>query len=276
MLSKNKKSVWILEINMIILALIALYPLFFIVSMTFKSSQEMALSPLALPSSINFSNYAATWLQMRFPLVLGNTVLITAGSVALLVLLGSMAAYPLARRAEKAYSIIYMYFLAGIMLPFQLAMVPLYKLINSMGMVNTYYGAMLIYTALNLPLAIFLYAGFLRTSPKELEEAARIDGCSLFRAFWLAVFPIIKPVTATVVVLCSLNTWNDFIVPLLFLQDQRYRTITIELYMFVGEHVTNWSLLFPGMVLSVLPLLLVYVFLQKFIIKGIAAGSLKG
>lgn len=236
----------------------------------------MAGSPLSLPSSLNFSNFAATWEQMRFPLVFTNTLLITAGTVVLLILIGSLAAYPLARKTEKSYYMIYMYFIAGIMLPFQLAMVPLYRFINLLHMVNTYHGAILIYTAINLPLTVFLYTGFLRTSPKELEEAAKIDGCSLFRAFWLAVFPIIKPVTATIVVLCSLNVWNDFTVPLLFLQKQEFRTITIELYMFVGEHVTNWSLLFPGMVLSVMPLLLVYIFLQKFIIKGLAAGSVKG
>lgn len=276
MWQKQRRSTWVLEIIMIAIAAVAIYPLYFIVSMTFKTPQQMAASPLSLPTSFNFINYIETWKHMRFHLVLGNTVLVTVGTVALIVIIGSLAAYPLARRAEKAYAVIYMYFLAGIMLPFQLAMVPLYKFINSLHMVNTYHGAILIYTAINLPLAVFLYSGFIRSSPKELEEAAKIDGCSMFRAFWLAVFPIIKPVTATVVVLCSLNTWNDFIVPLLFLQDQSYRTITIALYMFVGEHVTNWALLFPGMVLSVVPLLVVYVFLQKFIIKGIAAGSIKG
>ncbi|GBF75317.1 sugar ABC transporter permease [Paenibacillus sp. 598K] len=266
----------LLELAMILLALLSLYPIYFIVSMTFKTPQQMAASPLSLPTSFGLGNYAATWEAMRFHYVLGNTLLITAGSVLLLVVLGSLAAYPLARKTEKAYYVLFVYFIAGIMLPFQLAMVPLYRLVNVLHMVNTYHGAILIFTAINLPLSIFLYAGFLRSTPKELEEAAKIDGCSLFRAFWLTVFPLMKPVTATIVVLCSLNTWNDLIVPLLFLQDQSYRTITIALYMFVGEHVTNWSLLFPGMVLAVLPLAVVYMFLQKFIIKGIAAGSVKG
>ncbi|WP_309119979.1 carbohydrate ABC transporter permease [Paenibacillus sp.] len=265
-----------LELLMALLAGISVYPLFFIVSMTFKTPEQMAGSPLSLPTSFSLHNYIAAWENMRFYAVFGNTLLITAGAVLLLTVLGSLASYPLARRTEKVYYMVYITFIAGIMLPFQLAMVPLYKLINGFHMVNTYHGAILIFTALNLPLTIFLYSGFLRTSPKELEEAAKIDGCGLFRAFWLAVFPVVKPVTATVVVLCSLNTWNDLIVPLLFLQDQSYRTITIALYMFVGEHVTDWSLLFPGMVLSVLPLTLVYIALQKFIIKGIAAGAVKG
>jgi len=265
-----------LEIMMILVVIVTMYPLYFIVSMTFKTPQQMAASPLSLPATINFQNYITTWKAMSFDSVLFNTMLITAGSLLVLIIFGSLASYPLARRSEKTFYLIYMYFIAGIMLPFQLAMVPLYRLINTLHMVNTYHGAILIYTAINLPLTIFLYSGFLRSSPKELEEAAKIDGCSLFRAFWLAVFPVIKPVTATVAVLCSLSTWNDLIVPLLFLQDQSYRTITIALYMFVGEHVTNWALLFPGMVLSVVPLLLVYIFLQKFIIKGIAAGSVKG
>ncbi|MCU6711038.1 carbohydrate ABC transporter permease [Paenibacillus sp. J5C_2022] len=266
----------VLESFMILIALLSVYPLYFIVSMTFKTPAQMAGSPLSFPTSLSWSNYIETWKLMQFHLVLGNTVIITAGTVLLLTVLGSLASYPLARKPQKAYYVLFIYFIAGIMLPFQLAMVPLYRLVNELHLINTYYGAILIFTAVNLPLAVFLYSGFLRGTPKELEEAAKMDGCSLFRAFWLAVFPVIKPVTATVIVLCSLNTWNDLIIPLLFLQDQSYRTITIALYMFVGEHVTNWSLLFPGMVLSVLPLSLVYVFLQKFIIKGITAGSVKG
>ncbi|MCM3747023.1 carbohydrate ABC transporter permease [Paenibacillus pasadenensis] len=265
-----------LEIGLIALAVLFMIPLYFVVSMTFKSPEEMAGFPLSLPGSLSFGNYAETWAMMRFPLVFANTLLITVSTVALLIIFGSMAAYPLARKSSKTYNFLYIYFIAGIMVPFQLAMVPLYRFVNALSLVNTYHGAILIYTAINLPLTVFLFTGFLKSTSRELEEAAWIDGCSKFRAYWVAVFPIIKPATATVAVLCSLSTWNDFLIPLLFLQDSSRRTITIELYMFVGEHVTNWSLLFPGMVLSVLPLLLVYLFLQKYIIKGIAAGSVKG
>lgn len=265
-----------LEIVMILLALLFVIPFYFVLSMTFKTPEEIAGFPLSLPHSLSLGNYTDTWQMMRFPLVLGNTLLITVCSVAVLIVFGSMAAYPLARKSSRTYNLMYLYFTAGIMVPFQLAMVPLYRFVNALHLVNTYHGAVLIYAAINLPLAVFLFTGFLKSTPKELEEAAWIDGCSKFRAYWVAVFPIIKPATATVAVLCSLSTWNDFLVPLLFLQDQGRRTITIELYMFVGEHVTNWSLLFPGMVLSILPLLISYIFMQKYIIKGIAAGSIKG
>lgn len=271
-----RRNTVVLEAVMIAAAIVFFIPFYFIVAMTFKSPEEMAGFPLSLPGSLRFDNYADTWRMMRFPTVLGNTLLITASAVAVLVLFGSLAAYPLARKTNRIYNFLYIYFIAGIMVPFQLAMVPLYRFVNALHLVNTYHGAVLIYSAINLPMAIFLYAGFLKATPRELEEAAWIDGCSRFRAFWVAVFPIVKPATATVAVLCSLSTWNDFIIPLLFLQDQDRRTITIELYMFVGEHVTNWSLLFPGMVLSVIPLLAAYLFLQKYIIKGIAAGSVKG
>ncbi|SDS02937.1 carbohydrate ABC transporter membrane protein 2, CUT1 family [Paenibacillaceae bacterium GAS479] len=266
----------LMEVIMIALAVLFIIPLYFVVSMTFKTPEEMAGFPLSLPGSLNFQNYADTWKMMRFPLVLANTLFITVSSVLVLIILGSLAAYPLARKTGKTYNFLYIYFTAGIMVPFQLAMIPLYRFVNTLHLVNTYHGAILIYTAINLPLTVFLFTGFLKTTSKELEEAAWIDGCSKFRAYWVAVFPIIKPATATVAVLCSLSTWNEFLIPLLFLSDKSMRTITIELYTFVGEHVTNWSLLFPGMVLSVIPLLLVYLFLQKYIIKGIAAGSVKG
>lgn len=269
-------SLFVVEAVTIAAAIVFFIPFYFILSMTFKTPEEMTGFPLSLPSSLHFGNYAETWELMRFTQVLGNTLLITALTVFVLIVFGSLASYPLARKTGSVYYLVYIYFIAGIMVPFQLAMVPLYKFVNTLHLVNTYHGAVLIYTAINLPFAVFLFTGFLKSTPKELEEAAWIDGCSKIRAYWVAVFPIIKPATATVAVLTSLSTWNDFIIPMLFLQGEERRTITIQLYMFVGEHVTNWSLLFPGMVLSVVPLLIAYLFLQKYIIKGIAAGSVKG
>ncbi|WP_256759309.1 carbohydrate ABC transporter permease [Cohnella sp. WQ 127256] len=272
----KSSGLYVVEAVTIAVAIVFFIPFYFILSMTFKTPEEMAGFPLSLPSSLHFGNYVETWELMRFTQVLGNTLLITALTVLVLIVIGSLASYPLARKTGSVYYLVYIYFIAGIMVPFQLAMVPLYKFVNTLHLVNTYHGAVLIYTAINLPFAIFLFTGFLKSTPKELEEAAWIDGCSKIRAYWVAVFPIIKPATATVAVLTSLSTWNDFIIPMLFLQGEARRTITIQLYMFVGEHVTNWSLLFPGMVLSVVPLLIAYLFLQKYIIKGIAAGSVKG
>ncbi|MCD9023641.1 carbohydrate ABC transporter permease [Cohnella silvisoli] len=272
-LSARKLSI---ELFSIIAAFVFIYPLFFIVTMTFKTAEEAASSPFRLPSSLHFGNYAKVWEMMHFPLVFANTLLITAVTIALIIVIGAIAAYPLARRSEKPYLFFYLFFIAGIMLPFQLAMIPLYKLVNMLHLVNTYHGAILIYSSINLPFTVFLYTGFLKSTPKELEEAALIDGCSIFRAFWTTVFPLMKPVTATVAVLTALSVWNDFIVPLLFLSEQNHRTITIELYTFVGEYITNWDLLFPGLVLSIMPLLVFYLFLQKFMIKGVAAGSVKG
>ncbi|MFD0693160.1 carbohydrate ABC transporter permease [Paenibacillus sp. GCM10027628] len=275
----GRRDAWIRhgsEAATAIIALVFAYPIYFIFSTTFKSDEEMARSPLSFPTQPNLDNYMQVWHKMHFPTVFANNLLITALSIALLIILGASAAYPLARRSEKTYFFLYMFFICGIMLPFQSAMVPLYKLVYLLHLVNTYHGVILIYVALNLPFTVFLYTGFLKSTPRELEEAAMIDGCSIFRSFWTTIFPLMKPVTATVAVLTSLSVWNDFIVPLLFLNDQNHRTITIELYTFVGEHITDWSLLFPGLALSVAPLLIFYLLLQKFMIKGVAAGSIKG
>lgn len=266
----------VLEVFLIAAAAIVLMPLYFIITATLKTKEEAAASPFAFPTEFTLEHYVNVWQIMRFPTTLGNTALVTVCSVCLLILFGSMAAYPLGRRKEKVYDLIYLLFIAGIMVPFQLAMVPLYRLVQGLDLVNTYHGAILIYTALNTPFTVFLYTGFIKQSPRELEEAAMIDGCSIFRAFWLTVFPILKPVTATVTVLTALNVWNDFLIPLLFLQEPSKRTLTIELYTFVGQYITDWTMLFPGLVLSVTPLIILYVFLQKFIIKGMAAGSIKG
>ncbi|UKS27952.1 carbohydrate ABC transporter permease [Paenibacillus sp. HWE-109] len=277
-MAQRKRSLLMYGVEVVtaVIALIFAYPIYFIFATTFKSDEEMASAPLSFPTQLNPHNYIQVWNKMHFPTVFANTLLITACSIALLIILGASAAYPLARRTEKVYFFFYMLFICGIMLPFQSAMVPLYKLVSLLHLVNTYHGAILIYIALNLPFTVFLYTGFLKSTPRELEEAAMIDGCSIFRSFWTTIFPLMKPVTATVAVLTSLSVWNDFIVPLLFLNEQHHRTITIELYTFVGEHITNWSLLFPGLALSVTPLLIFFLMLQKFMIKGVAAGSIKG
>ena len=162
------------------------------------------------------------------------------------------------------------------MIPFQLSMIPLYRMLKMLHLINTHFGVILIYIALTIPFSIFLYVGFLKGIPKELEESALIDGCGPFRTFAKIVFPLMKPVTASIVITNSLTVWNDFLVPLLYLQARENRTIPVAIFNFTGQYNNNWAMIFAAIVLSALPLVVAFLFLQKHFIKGIVGGAVKG
>lgn len=256
--------------------LAVLLPLMIMVSAAFKSPAELATNPLGLPETWRWSNFTDAWERSSFGQSLFNSLLITGTTLTLLVLLGAMAAYPLARRINIVVKPIYLYFLAGIMVPFQLAMLPLYRLMLSLKLINNYAGAVAIYTAISLPLVIFLYVGFIKTINQELEDAAMVDGCNPFQTFWRIIFPLLSPVTATVIIVNSINIWNDFLVALLFLQKKGLRTIPMAVFSFVGQYNYDWTAIFAAITLSVLPMIIVFLILQRYFIKGLAAGAVKG
>lgn len=276
-IQKRKVSDIIIEVIMILIAIIQMIPIYYFIVTTFKTPQEATFSPLGLPVNFTFDNYITAWKMMNYPLKLMNNFIITAGAVIGIILISSMAAYVIARRKNKLNRIIYIIFLCGLMVPFQMAIIPLYKLVAGLQLMDSIWGVVIIdIFAINLPFSIFLFRGFVVTLPHELEEAALIDGCSVFRTFWQIVFPLMKPIIATVTILDSLAIWNDFLTPLLFLQSRSKQVILQEIYRNVGQFQTNWTAFFPMMVLGVAPLLIFYLFMQKFIIKGIVSGSVKG
>lgn len=267
----------VLEAVMIALATITMIPIYYLIITTFKAPEEATMSPLGLPRRLVLDNYAEAWKMMNYPRVFMNNLIITLFSVLFLIMLSSMAAYTIARRYNKLNRIIYYVFLAGLMVPFQMAIIPLYKLASSLKMVNSLRGVIVISTfCVNLPFSIFLFRGFIKTVPIELEESAFIDGSGVFRTFWLIVFPLLKPIIATVAILDTLAIWNDFLTPLLFLQSRKKGVIIQEVYRNIGQFSTDWTSFFPMMVLGVAPLLIFYIFMQKHIIKGVISGSVKG
>jgi raffinose/stachyose/melibiose transport system permease protein len=202
-------------------------------------------------------------------------MVITIASGLLLVLLGSLASFTLARRASRLSYATYLLFLLGLVLPFQLALIPLYQTVRDLHLIGTYWSMIGFYTGLQLPFTIFLYTGFLRSIPRDYEHAAAIDGATQLEAFAQVVFPLLRPVTGTVVILNAIFTWNDFLTPLLYLSGSDRRTIPVAINSFVGQYVTQWQLVFAGLVIAIAPILLVYFLLQRTIIKGFASG-LKG
>lgn len=261
---------------LVVWTVLLVVPLFIAVTIALKSRIELFTHPLGWPNVTQWNNIVVAWQNADLGQALFNSVLITACSVAGLVVVGSLAAYPLARRIQRFYQGAYMYFILGLIVPLQLGLIPLYRAWLFLGLVDSQLGVILVEIGASLPLVIFLYTGFIKTVPTELEEAAAIDGASQLRIFWTIVFPLLRPVTATVIILTSLVVWNDFLVPLLFLQDPNLQTIPLAIYGFVGEYSQSWNLIFASIVVSSLPIIALFLMLQRSFIKGLAGGALKG
>jgi raffinose/stachyose/melibiose transport system permease protein len=255
---------------------LVIVPLVVLLSVALKSPSELLTNPLGWPAQFVWSNFSAAWDNAALGQALFNSVLITGATLIGLIVCGSLAAYPLARLTGPWPQRLYLYFVAGLIVPIQLGLFPLYKEMHDLQLINTYYGVILLYIAINLPFAIFLYTGFIKTVPRELEEAARLDGASPMRTFWTIVFPLLRPVTATVAITGALSTWNDFFIPLIFLQRDGMQTLPLAIFNFVGQFNNNWSLIFASVTISSIPLIVAFLFLQRYFIKGITAGALRG
>ena len=251
-------------------------PLVTAIEIALKTRLDLLLNPLGIPHPIEWQNLITAWQQANLSNALLNNVIITGGGVAGLIILGASAAYPLARRTSRWSNLLYIYFILGLIVPLQLGLIPLYRAWQWLGLLNTQPGVILIEIGQLLPLTIFLFTGFIKTVPRELEEAAAIDGASQFRIFWTIVFPLLRPVTATVVILTSLVIWNDFLIPLLFLQLPGQQTVPMAVYGFVGEYSQSWNLIFASILVSSIPIIGVFLALQQSFIKGLTGGALKG
>lgn len=274
---RERRSTAIIEILLIILALIWFVPIYYLIVTTFKTPQDATNNPLGLPEVWVFENYVTAWKNMQYPRALGNTVFITVCSVFLIVILGSLAGYALARTKTKWGNRMFLFFLCGLMVPFQMNIISLYKIVKSLGLMNSVFAVILVNTAINLPQSIFLAKEFVTgTVPMELEEAADIDGISVFGKFFRIVLPLMKPVMSTTIIIATLNVWNEFMTPLLFIQSRENDVILQEVSRNIGQFATDWTAMFPMLMLGVAPLMIFYVFMQKYIIGGVAAGAVKG
>lgn len=274
---RERRSLAITELGLILLALIWFIPVYYLLVTTFKTPQDAAAHPLGLPETWVFENYVTAWKNMQYPRALGNTVFITVCSVFLVVLLGSLAGYALARTKTKWGNRMFLFFLCGLMVPFQMNIISLYKIVKSLGLMNSVFAVILVNTAINLPQSIFLCKEFVNTSvPMELEEAADIDGIGPFGKFFKLVLPLMKPVLSTTIIIVTLNVWNEFLTPTLFLQSRQNDVLLQEVSRNIGQFSTDWTAMFPMLMLGVAPLMIFYVFMQKYIIGGVAAGAVKG
>lgn len=255
--------------------LVALYPIVLMVSSSVKTNAEIFTSPLALPKTFSLDTYRKLWEVVPFADFLMNSVVVSVTSVLLITVTSAMAAFYLARFSYRWTGLLYFFFLLGLMIPIKLGIVPLFLLMKKLGLLNSLWSLILIYTASGIPISVFILTGFFRTLPVELEEAARIDGCNHFQVFWRVLLPLIRPALGTVVIINFIHAWNDFFFPLIFIQDEALKTIPVGMMVLFGEYETDWSLLFAGLTLSALPMIAVFLMASRKFMEGLTAGAVK-
>ncbi len=266
---------WLMHIFLVISAAFVLYPIFMMVMSGFKTNSEIFGSPFALPKSLNFDNYKVIWTQTDVPRYLLNSTIVTVISVFVLLVTGTMAAYAISRYRFRGSIMVSLFFLAGLMLPLRLAIIPLFIQLKYLGLVNSLAGLIFIYTAMSLPSTVFILTGFLRALPGELEDSARVDGASELRIMVEIMVPLITPAMVIAGIYNAVPIWNDFFFPLIFIQDPQLKTLAQGLTSFFGEYSVNFGVLYAGLTLAALPVVTVFIIQSKRFIAGMTAGAIK-
>ncbi|MFM9276608.1 carbohydrate ABC transporter permease [Paenibacillus jiagnxiensis] len=276
-MKKNKAGRILLEIVMIILSLLFLYPLFLAVNNSFKSFGEVMTDVIALPQKLSFENYAYVWEFINYPKLFINNTIITVLGLVGIIFISSIAAYKLARTKTRWSGVIYILCIMPMLIPFQSIMLTVLRVAKDLHLSDSTWGLGLLYWGFGAPLAVFIYHGFVKGIPMEIDESAKIDGASGFRMFFSVIFPLLKSVTATIVIIDVMWIWNDFLLPLLMVNGSPdTKTLTLAAYTFVGQYTSDWQYAMTAMVMAVLPSIIVFIFLQKYIVKGVVAGAVKG
>ena len=261
---------------MIIFAIIFIVPALVVILNSFKPLGEILTDTFGLPSGLYLDNFKYVLENMNYGRIFLNTVTICVCAIAVTVLLSTMCAYRLARWNNKAANIILLVLMASMTVPFQSIMLPLTKICKTLHLTNSIPGLILILIPLYCPMAVFIYQGFMKSIPYEIEEAAQIDGSTRLKTFFSIIFPLLKPATSSVVVLFTLQMWNDFTLPMIMLQSAEKKTITTTVYSFFSAYSMRWDYALTSLTLSAIPMIMFFLFMQKYLINGIVAGSVKG
>lgn len=266
----------IILIILLILAVIWISPLWLIVSNSLKSLIEIYKNPLGAPINVQLSNYADTLKAINYPKAIINSILVAALAEIMLVFVGSMAAYKLARTSTKLSKAIFYTLIMAMLVPFQVIMIPLYRMVYDWALNNSMLALSFIYMGLNLPFTIFLLHGSVQTIPSELDEAALIDGCNSFQIYWRIIMPMLIPSIVTVIVLSLIAIWNEYFIATLMINDKNMYTLPMFAMNFVSKYLKKWNLQLPAIVLSAIPIVAFYFGMQKYVVKGISDGAVKG
>jgi raffinose/stachyose/melibiose transport system permease protein len=259
----------------IAISLFHVIPFFILVNLAFKAPTDTS-SKWVTPDYLYLDNFVNSWQEADLDRALLNNTIITTATASLAIVTGALAAYPLARFPTRWNNFIYTLSISVLIVPALTILVPLYKFIVDLGGINTYWAITLIQVTFFLPLAIFMFTGFIKTIPKELDEAALIDGCSRYAIFFRIILPLLKPVTASLIILIGLSVWNDFQFSLFFLQRRTVQTVPVILSQFFSQYQNNIAWVAAGCLLSMIPMTCLYLFLQKYFVSGLAEGAIKG
>jgi raffinose/stachyose/melibiose transport system permease protein len=274
---KNKSQIAEKIKTAIMTIILALYivPFLFVLLNSFKSRTDILTNPIQLPNSISFMNYAEAYKKMNFMKSISNSFMITLASVLIIILFSAMTAYYFVRVKTRFNNFMFILMVTSMIIPFQGIMIPLVTIYGSLGLLNSQGTLVFMYLGFGSSLAVFMYHGFIKNIPLELEEAAMIDGATRFRTFLTIVFPLLKPITMTIVTLDVLWIWNDFLLPSLVLMQADMRTLPLSTFYFFDTYTVDYGLLMAGLMLTIIPVLILYLFLQKHIIAGVLQGSIK-
>ncbi|WP_442575361.1 carbohydrate ABC transporter permease [Microbacterium sp. F51-2R] len=272
-----RKYTWregLVEGGLGLIALVILFPVYILVMGAIRPAGDFG-NRLLPPANPTLENFVIAWNDAGLLQALLASLVITALSIVLVVLITSAAAYPLARITATWSKAVYYAFMVGFLLPFQLALIPLYVAFRDLGLLGNPVSLVLLYAGLQAPFSLFLYTEFIRSVPVDYDEAAQLDGAHRGEIYFHVVLPMVKPITGTVIVLNAVNIWNDFYAPLLYLSGSDVKTLPLAIYQFTGEFGSQWELIFAGMIIAAIPVLAAFLIMQKAVFRGYASG-LKG
>ncbi|MDQ6594937.1 carbohydrate ABC transporter permease [Bacillus salipaludis] len=273
----NRIGFGILYVILGVIAIVQVYPLVWLFLFSLKTNQEVfGMSPFSLPHNPQWGNYAKAWTAGHIDVYFFNSVLYTVIAVVLTVILASFVTFAITRMYWKWSGIVLGLFMAGYMIPLHSTLIPLFNIFKSTNLIDNPVSVILSYVAFNLPITIMILAGFYRTIPREIEEAAVMDGCSVHRIFFQITLPMTIPVLSTTVIINMIYNWNEFVFVNTFLSSDKWKTITVGVNNFVGQYLTDWGAIGATLMISIIPVLIAYFILSDRIVEGIASGSVKG
>ncbi|MDR2751746.1 MAG: carbohydrate ABC transporter permease [Clostridiales bacterium] len=252
-------------------------PLYMIINYAFKTKRELYIgNPLALPESLSLENFVKAFEKLKIGVTMSNTVLYTLSSVILLALVCGPAAWAISRAKGAFFKFSYLYFIIGILIPAQALFLPIYVVGYRIGLVNTRIGIILMFVATNISFGVFLLTSFMSTVPIELEESARMDGCSVYGTYFRIVMPLLKPALATLIIMQSFQIWNDYLMSSLYVSKNDLKPLTVAIQSLFSAQSSDYSTAFAAIAVSALPIVALFVALQKYFVKGMTVGAVKG
>jgi raffinose/stachyose/melibiose transport system permease protein len=266
----------IIYIILLFTVICVVYPIFLLLINSTKNISDFYMNPIGLPRKINLGNYVDAFIKANMKYALPNNLYLMIVCETILILFGSLAAYPIARIKLKMNQIALRLFLLGMIIPAQVIIIPVFIMLRNMHLLNSLMGLSFILVAMLMPLTVFIYSGFYKTIPYEIEEAAIIDGCGILRIFFSIIFPLSKTATASVLILTSLNVWREFFFPLILISKPKAMTLSVALFSFENFEVVQWTNLSAAMVIMAAPILILFLFGQKYFVKGAVSGAVKG